>query len=113
MFQHLLEELFVEKALDVCKKTLRFKFRPRRPRRISAYYSSSKLEEVHLRLLYVFQMDFVISMRFSAYYKASKWSGATFELIFTVLFARSSKITLVFLAKLSRPQICAYYSRFS
>ena len=46
-------------------------------------------------------MDFVISMRFSAYYKTSKCSGPRCN-IFTVYFALWSKITVVFLAKPNR-----------
>ena len=73
----------------------------------SAYYTCSKIDLVHLRLLYVFQMNFAFSVQFSAYYNASKWIWATFALIFTVVFELWSKKTLVFIAKVDRAKFSA------
>jgi len=52
-------------------------------------------------------MNFAFSVQFSAYYNASKWSWATFALIFTVFFELWSKKTFVFIAKADRAQISA------
>ena len=76
-------------------------------RSICAYYNSSKIDLVHLRLLYVFQMNFAFSVQFSAYYNASKWIWALFALIFTVVFELWSKKSLVFIAKVDRAKFSA------
>ena len=52
----------------------------------------------------------VFLMRVSAYDSNSKWSGATFGLTFTCGFELWSKKALVFIAKVSRGHISAYYS---
>ena len=61
------------------------------------YYASGAMILMHLVLLCLFQMDFVISWWFSAYYSCVSLPVTYFALTFTVFSAHRVKKALVFL----------------